>query len=558
MPTATKDYTSDTCHLSLEAYASGAAYMSDDLPVSFSLAGLIDNVSGPGYAGIYQASDRVLDQRTFSALVSDPDGKVYLATGTMSDNGTEVVIVSVTLTLVTNGELGNFPNYVTYQGTAWSYTYSGTEVGTVTDTSVTLPVVGGAILFQEPGTYSPEQVSANIISHRVLSGAVTYPGQPTEEVTITAIDVDELATLTTSAEARIHAIVGAPYGDLEVDIGKSVPWTNWFSDDMFITDINLGDPRYWVVDWDKTSPQSKFVSLGLNFFQDPISWRRAQFLAADAAWGYDDEDWVLFVDGSEALSCDTRSQPDDVGTAPFRSYIHREVARAVGLGQDHVCIPFYAYVREADQPDPRRFVDSQDPATVAAALQGTQYSVGDVNTIMMEVATPYYYQRNLSGNGSGLVRLIKVSLLRSGIFDWSEIDTLAEPNADVKVQIISYSYAQWTNPATGENDGLKMRALISQVRPLLGLPANGVGDAAGTAGPYLVGVDGQITQVDGVGTSAPLLTPMYTSLFRNSPQDGVWYLPKGTAPVVPPPPYAFSFPPPYASGVSYDAAVEVV
>ena len=514
MPTATKDYTSDTCHLSLEAYASGAAYMSDDLPVSFSLAGLIDNVSGPGYAGIYQASDRVLDQRTFSALVSDPDGKVYLATGTMSDNGTEVVIVSVTLTLVTNGELGNFPNYVTYQGTAWSYTYSGTEVGTVTDTSVTLPVVGGAILFQEPGTYSPEQVSANIISHRVLSGAVTYPGQPTEEVTITAIDVDELATLTTSAEARIHAIVGAPYGDLEVDIGKSVPWTNWFSDDMFITDINLGDPRYWVVDWDKTSPQSKFVSLGLNFFQDP--------------------------------------------TAPFRSYIHREVARAVGLGQDHVCIPFYAYVREADQPDPRRFVDSQDPATVAAALQGTQYSVGDVNTIMMEVATPYYYQRNLSGNGSGLVRLIKVSLLRSGIFDWSEIDTLAEPNADVKVQIISYSYAQWTNPATGENDGLKMRALISQVRPLLGLPANGVGDAAGTAGPYLVGVDGQITQVDGVGTSAPLLTPMYTSLFRNSPQDGVWYLPKGTAPVVPPPPYAFSFPPPYASGVSYDAAVEVV
>lgn len=557
MPTATMDYTSDTWHLSLEAYASGAAFAYGDLPLSFSLTGLIANVSGPGYAGIFQASDRVLDQRTFSALVSDQEAKVYLATGTMSDNGSEVFIVSLTLTLVTDGELGNFPNYVTYQGTAWSYTHSGVEVGTVTDTSVTLPVVGGVILLQEPGTYSPEQASANISTHRVLTGAVTFPGQPTEEVIITPIDVDELATLTTSAEARIHAIVGAPYGDLEVDIGKSVPWTRWFSDDMFITDINLGDPRYWVVDWDKTSPQSKFVSLGINFFANPVAWRQAQFAAADAAWGYSDEDWVLFLDGSEALSCDTRSQPDDVGTSPFRAYIHREVARAVALGQDKVSIPFYAYVREATQPDARRFVDIQDPASVAESLQGTAYSVSDVNTVVLNVATPYYYQRNLSGNGSGLVRLVKVSTLRS-TFDWSTIDTLGEPSADVKLQIISYAYAQWTNPATGNNDGLSMRALISQVRPLLGLPANGVGDASGTAGPYLVGVDGQITQVDGVGTSAPLLTPMYTSLFRNSPQDGVWYLPRVTAPEVPPPPFAYSFPPPHANGVSYDAVVEVV
>ena len=51
----------------------------------------------------------------------------------------------------------------------------------------------------------------------------------------------QVGPLMTSQEAIVHALVGAQFGDLEFDVGKSVRWTQWFTDDVFITDVNLGD-----------------------------------------------------------------------------------------------------------------------------------------------------------------------------------------------------------------------------------------------------------------------------------------------------------------------------
>ena len=573
MPTVDPIIADDALLLAIEASTDYVAQRSS------SIAGFtnsvntvhVDNVAGAGYAGAFFAGPKVANKRSFLALLVTPSAAIYKVTGTLNDTVDGLFVVSSTESLQSGAWNTGFPHYIALVSSAT--TVSGTVDGVSWNSAISFtPDISGQILLRRGvgvGTaklFTCRTFSGNSVSFLPFpAGTVPVTNglgsqslwssperrlfQGTAQAPTAVVDDGPMSTVTYSTQPRVHAVIGAQFGDLEFDIGKSVPWVQLFADDIFITDMNLGNPRYWVIDWDRSFQGTKVSSLGFDFFTNPVNWRKAQFAAADAAWGYADDDWVLFLDGSEALSCDTRSSPDDVAVNPFRSFMHREVTRAIAAGKTQVSFPWYAFVRNHPIPDSRRFYQISSPTLVQ---DGTTVATLDpANTAIVTVAVPYYYQPATSG----LVRLVKVSSLRNSSYNWSQIDTFSAPDADVKTQIISYSYARWTNPLTGSEDGLKMRAQISQVRPLAGLPVSGT-DTTGVGGPYTVADNGVLLDIAGeTAQTAPLLTPMYSSLFRKSPADGVWYVPGEIAPAVATPPYAFSYPPSVSTGYAYNATV---
>lgn len=104
----------------------------------------------------------------------------------------------------------------------------------------------------------------------------------------------------------IHGIVSTYFGDYEYDIGKSITWTNWFCDDVYIMDINTSEAsRNFVVNWSYTFPNAKHSFYSKPFFGSPTkaaNWRKESFNRAKNAWSYSNDDWVLFIDGTENLS----------------------------------------------------------------------------------------------------------------------------------------------------------------------------------------------------------------------------------------------------------------
>jgi len=338
-------------------------------------------------------------------------------------------------------------------------------------------------------------------------------------------------------DPTIHGLVGAQYGDLEFDVGKSVRWTQWFTDTVFITDINTGEQRYWVVNWAASFPQAFHSITGVNFFYsaaNAASFRKAQFEAAqaEAKMGMDDNDWVLFVDAHEGMSCDANSLPNDITTHPFRSYVFREVTRAIAAGADYACIPFFVFLRHVTQnvsyPHPGGTpIDPDVPTSPTYADQ--------------PVAVPYYlpYQ--------GLKRLWRVGALKAPGFNWTQLDQPAASSTGVKIQIVSYAYAHWNiqdivPPATtvpplslANDDGFRMRKLISKVRSAPGLPYddahwNPTNDPAGAAGPWAFAQPNSPDPV--AGTPAPptvdpatagILTPLYDLTFRLNLRDGLFW-----------------------------------
>lgn len=485
----------------------------------YSVHALLEYVSGAGSAGVFVASALTGGQRDFKAVVVGTNGFLQAVEGVLSDNGTDITVTSTTDTFLS---VAAMPVQMVVTGASsatWFYSTSAPDV-----LESFIEVVGFAVEMAGVILYGGMNNSAKLSTVRIMDTSLaTYPVIGDAETTIAAVtEADELGTITVSAEPVVHAIVGAPLGDLEVDIGKSVPWTTHFANNVFITDINIGDPRYWVVDWDRSFKLARFTSLTVNFFQDPEAWRQAQFTAADAAWNYHDDDWVLFVDGHEALSCDTRSLPNDVGVNPFLAYVQREITRAEGLGQSWATLPFFAFVRNGAAS--AQVLNIEDPDLVAQriAASGLDIDATAVNTSITNVAAPYYYQP-ASSTQQGLARLIKVEALRDPGFDWSIIDTLSTPSSNVKLQVVSYGYAHWVNPETNVDEGFVIRRYLSQVRPLAGLPVVGA-DTAGTAGPYSYADNGALATNPGTGFAQQILTPMYSSLFRNNPRDGVWYL----------------------------------
>jgi hypothetical protein len=292
--------------------------------------------------------------------------------------------------------------------------------------------------------------------------------------------------LQANAAALVHALCGAQYGDLEFDVGKSIRWTQWFVDDVFITDVNLGTPRYWIVNWTETYPFAYHAVTGINFFYDTVAFRKEQWRQAKLERNiqYDPEDWVLFVDAHEGMAVDTRDpQPSNHDVEPFKSYLYREIARAEGLARDRVVLPFYAFVRHdnvvtAYYPSPA-FADGTLGYTTATSTMGT----------------PYYIA------SQGLTRLVKVRVLDDPAFNWSTMDVPSTAATGLNIAIVSYGYAHWNlqdivPPATAveplsaaNDDGWRMRQLLSRVRPIAGLPYADpwklpTQDSAGIPGPW--------------------------------------------------------------------------
>ena len=339
---------------------------------------------------------------------------------------------------------------------------------------------------------------------------------------------------TPGTEPKIHGLVGTYFGDLEVDHGKSVRWFAYFTDDLFITDINTGEQRYWVVDWSATFPASEHTVTGRNFFRDAANWRREQFEYGDKAFDYDDDDWCMFIDGSDGLSFDHRSLPDDYNAAPFMSWVYREVERATVAGRDYATFPLFIYLHDSDLQ------------TITYGVNVTPDAVElGIPAAKKTMAVPWYlpYQ--------GLTRLWKVSALRNPSFDWTRLDTPTAPSPGVKAQIISYAYAHWQPldipPGQTEVPPLsrRQRSRLQDEEPHLPVapdPRHPLreswnppsADPAGVPGPWGIDVIASVipalvTTVEEDGHTPPdpatagILTPIYTNVVRQNLRDGLWY-----------------------------------
>jgi hypothetical protein len=386
------------------------------------------------------------------------------------------------------------------------------------------PVEAGLILSWDPG--SPP-VWGVLNQFRILPGRWEDIGG---EFTIGAPGVipGEPMGITISEEPVIHALVGAQFGDLEFDVGRSVRWNQWFVDQILISDVNMGTQRYWVVNWSGSFPQVEYNVTSVNFFDDPVAFRKMQFEQAKARLNLEDSDWILFCDAHEGMSCDSRSEPDDHMILPFKAYLYREITRAAG--DDQIVFPFFAYLRH-------------DHVQNVEYTSSVLLPDGSPLIVLASLGVPYYlpYQ--------GLTRLIKVSALRSPSFDWSSIDQVqAVPDPAVKLQIVSYAYAHWhlqdieppltvVPPLTSSNDdGWRQRNLISQVRPIPGLPIGTTWvapdqDPDGERGPWGPEFTNAPVPIDPFNPVPPpvsaaaemILVPLYDTVFRLNMRDGVWY-----------------------------------
>jgi len=331
-----------------------------------------------------------------------------------------------------------------------------------------------------------------------------------------------------SGEPTVYGIVGAPFGDQEFDVGKSVRWLEYFTDKLFVLDVNLGDPRYWIVNWAITFPDAEHAVTSINYFVNPTGFRKEQFRKADAQYHMEDDAWVLWVDASEGLSFDNTSLPDDYASNPFMSFVWREITRAETASQDSVVLPLFVFLRSAEVQNVTYNHPSNDPS-------------GEIPPVLQPVSVPYYLA------AQGLRRLMKVSVLRDPAFDWTSLDTPVSPSAGVKAQIVSYAYAHWqyfdippgqneVPPLDESNDeGWKMRQKISRVRPIAGITFDTYPgtEPAGVPGPWAEAIlvntnpdfdpitDSPVTPTN--SATAGVRTPLYDCVIRLNMRDGVWY-----------------------------------
>jgi hypothetical protein len=338
--------------------------------------------------------------------------------------------------------------------------------------------------------------------------------------------------ITLTSEPLVYGIVGAPFGDQEFDVGKSVRWLVWFTDKQFILDVNFGEPRFWIVNWSMTFPSSDHTVTGINFFRRPAEFRKEQFAQADLLYKMDPNGWTLWVDASEGLSFfnDPLALPDDYNLIPFKSFVYREIQRAEDAGRVYAVLPFFVYLKDGVPQNFTYDTPANDPT-------------GVIPPVMQAMSQPHYH----TGAAFGLKRLIKVSALRDLGFDWTSLDTPVSPSPGVKAQIISYAYAHWqmpnippgndTVPPINEysDEGWKMRRKISQVRPISGItfdtwpgtePAGYVGPLAtktllNTHPGFEVVYDNPLDPEDDLVKEVQI--PLYDTAFRLNMRDGVWY-----------------------------------
>ncbi len=300
----------------------------------------------------------------------------------------------------------------------------------------------------------------------------------------------------------IHGVISSYFGDNELDVGKSVTWTQLFCDTEFILDAQRGDTiRRFVIDWSKTFPEAEFsYKAGTNFLasqSEAADWRKASFNKADIKFGYSDDDWVVFVDATEGLSVDDQFPPESFVETydgnPFKAYILGEISSS-GPDADMLYMPVWAYTRDSSPFKVFSIIDQSledyldllalSPGSIPSGIYaGVSAAVlRAANTTETVSAHSYYTYAGF------LPRLIKVSALRSPGFDWSILDTFVEVVPDEPssaecqeyLSLISYAYARWAAPEDIDQEtglaisestdiGYQMRQAISEVRPIAGL-----------------------------------------------------------------------------------------
>jgi hypothetical protein len=459
----------------------------------------------------------------------------------------------------------------------------------------------------------------------------------------------------------IHGIVSTYFGDLEFDIGKSLNWTSTLCDSMYVMDVNNSESsRQYVIDWDNSfSTVKKSFFSQYSFLTSPTTaknWRKESFNRAKAAWNYNDDDWVMFIDGTEGLNVFhappvtfnvthasvttpvtipvtttgtitvttsvshgaaigntlkltgaflTATVNSNVVTIPldgtylvtavpsstkisiqrdfgaeiniadttlsgiahgslttepsgyfagnvFKSWIESEITAAVAAGKDFISLDGWALVRSGPPTNLTLTMsqpDLQIKASTATSCEEYYLSMGS------------------------MIRIGKVSSFSNSSFDWLTLDqpasSFSNAYAASRLSLISYAYVRWSDnpanmtqsvdasapnyssstplrPVNIEYDtGYAMRRLISQVRPISGLPTApgdwSTSDPSGTqpmVGSYkkldLIYVQNE-NYVDGgfvlSGYRAYGGSPLYPGILRSNLREGIWYTNRGSAPI---------------------------
>ena len=422
------------------------------------------------------------------------------------------------------------------------YSLDDQEWTTLEATAEMSAVPTHAELFYEQFSVA-ESISVSFGKFRALAGTLHLPAPRIEKTfaPIGAAPVVQPPALTPSQIAVIHALVGAQFGDLEFDVGKSVRWTQWFTDDVFITDVNYGTQRFWIIDWTKSFPEVNFKTSGASYFADPVAFRKQQFADASQfardnpnALVFDNEDWVLFVDAHEALSVDnTPPFPNDYDFDLFRSYVVREIEAANAAGRSTVTLPFFVHVRHDNiqnvqydwEPEPARERAEGGPEPRCAVLR----PISRFGPIGQSLGAP-----------QSVFRLVE-HRPTIGADRWYE-----DPGRQLRLRPLERP--RHPEGHTGvpdlnaENDlGWRQRKLLSQVRPIPGLPHGETwqfpdDDDQGLAGPWaLETFEDQVTGMIVPEPRPPIApavagvrTPLYDTVLRLNLRDGVWYAGDGT------------------------------
>jgi hypothetical protein len=415
----------------------------------------------------------------------------------------------------------------------------------------------------------PAALPMSPAKHLHVAGSPILQGinAPVQPIAATHKHVSGRPTLTTNtpvpgAPVRVHGIVCSYLGDGEYDIGKTGAWLNNFVNTLFFYDLNYGEAaRKYMVDYAKTFPDAEFAyhpATSKGFYEDAPLFRQMAFQAADAAWEFQPDDWVVFIDASESLAMTSPFEqllPDDEWPNLLTTLL--EEARSANFPA--LTLPFFVFLQQGAVTENFMSADAalgNQLATTIAGLQAAipietnpatkaQMQVDLANALELQeindsilywTCDPHY----MSGPRK-LSRMFRVSYLRTqpaGTAAWQGIDTFTQATGSPArwANVAAYGYARYGEgppPWTEETDGgFANRKLVQRVRNV-GLPevyatadVVGLPHPTGTQSPAYCYLYGNFDTGDG----DPAFNK-YVALWRQNPRDGVWYINHDLGPV---------------------------
>lgn len=378
---------------------------------------------------------------------------------------------------------------------------------------------------------------------------------------------------------KVHGIMCTYLGDGEVDLGKTAAWLSNFTDSLYFYDSYAGTtPRRYVVDYDKSFPNAKTgYHSGASYFVDPAGFRQKAFAAALAAWKYDDDDWVVFIDASDGLGVDTpyeALEPLEPGGETFKfRYLYDEAEAA----DDYVAFPMSILLSHGTPAENTVIIDTLAESQVVSEIAAIEAILGtappeDVPALEARLAElqafqaanratywtcePHFLEDPDTVNARTVVRLVNVAAAKTwNATNWSKVDDYNTyvPVAE-HIGIVSYAYARFSevdyhDPSlwVEANDVGFANRLAMEAMPgrSVGLPTDYDDDDP-------VGETVTVHAAPGLPTCRVLAVPycffvsdfdfgdttdarIFGALLRKNPRDGVWYqeLNIGTTPLDP-------------------------